>query len=184
MLLGVSPEMVAIILVIDGTWGTFIHCGEDAFENGRFGWMEKLFITPSHHRVHHARNPLYLDTNFCVLLPFWDWLFGTLQNEKKEVKIEYGITRNVNTTSFIDMYFGECICLVRDLKNTPGWRDKLKLLFNPPGWEPGNNEHTAKVVRSKFLKGREHLAKTSRSYLFEKNKFVIQKPLEVRVPKK
>ena len=103
---------------------------------------------------------------------------------KKEVKIEYGITRNVNTASFIDMYFGECICLVRDLKNTPGWRNKLKLLFNPPGWEPGNNEHTAKVVRSKFLKGREHLAKTSRSYLFEKNKFVIQKPVEVRVPKK
>ncbi|MBS1610797.1 MAG: sterol desaturase family protein [Bacteroidetes bacterium] len=184
MLLGVSPEMVAIILVIDGTWGTFIHCGEDAFKNGRFGWMEKLFITPSHHRVHHARNPLYLDTNFCVLLPFWDWLFGTLQNEKKEVKIEYGITRNVNTASFIDMYFGECICLIRDLKNTPGWLNKIKLLFNPPGWEPGNNEHTAKEVRSKFLKGREHLAKTSRSYLFEKNKLVIQKPVEVRVSKK
>lgn len=168
MLLGVSPGMAAIILVIDGTWGTFIHCGEDAFKNGRFGWMEKLFITPSHHRVHHARNPLYMDTNFCVLLPFWDWLFGTLQNERKEVQIEYGITREVNTSSFIDMYFGECICLFRDVKATAGWRNKIKLLFMPPGWMPGNIDHTAKVLRHNFLKGQEHLGKTSRDYILEK----------------
>ena len=170
MIFGVSPEMVAIILVIDGTWGTFIHCGEGAFRNGRLGWMEKFFITPSHHRVHHARNPLYIDTNFCVLLPFWDWLFGTLQNEKKEVQIEYGITRNVNVTSFVDMYFGECICLARDLKNTAGWHNKLKLVFMPPGWAPGDCSHTARTVRRDFLKGQEHLAKTSRDYLLQKLK--------------
>lgn len=168
MIFGVSPEMVAIILVIDGTWGTFIHCGEGAFKNGRLGWMEKLFITPSHHRVHHARNPLYIDTNFCVLLPFWDWLFGTLQNEKKEVAIEYGITRSVNVTSFVDMYFGECICLAKDVKATNGWGNKIKLIFMPPGWAPGDLSHTAKTVRGNFLKGREHLAKTSRDYIFEK----------------
>lgn len=168
MLFGVSPEVVAIILVIDGTWGTFIHCGEDAFKNGRFGWMEKLFITPSHHRVHHARNPLYMDTNFCVLLPFWDWLFGTLQNERREVKIEYGITREVNTSSFIDMYFGECIWLVKDLKKMPGFKNKMKLLFMPPGWMPDNTEHTAAIMRRNFLKGQEHLGKTSRDYILEK----------------
>lgn len=166
MLLGVTPEMVAIILVIDGTWGTFIHAGEDAFKNGRLGILEKLLITPSHHRVHHARNPLYMDTNFCVLLPFWDWLFGTLQNERQEVKIEYGITRPTQPTSFIDMYFGECICLYKDLKTTPGFSNKIRLLFKPPGWQPGNLEHTAKAVRRNFLKGREHLARTSRDQLF------------------
>ena len=168
MLFGVSPEVVAIILVIDGTWGTFIHCGEDAFKNGRFGWMEKLFITPSHHRVHHARNPLYMDTNFCVLLPFWDWLFGTLQNERREVKIEYGITRAVDSTSFIDMYFGECIWLAKDLKKMPGFKNKIKLLFMPPGWLPDNAEHTAAIMRRNFLKGQEHLGKTSRDYILEK----------------
>lgn len=168
MIFGVSPEMVAIILVIDGTWGTFIHCGEAAFKNGRLGWMEKLFITPSHHRVHHARNPLYIDTNFCVLLPFWDWLFGTLQNERKEVVIEYGITRNVNVTSFIDMYFGECILLMKDIKAAKGWGVRMRLIFMPPGWAPGDISHTAKTVRRDFLKGREHLAKTSRDYMLEK----------------
>jgi sterol desaturase/sphingolipid hydroxylase (fatty acid hydroxylase superfamily) len=168
MLLGVSPEMVGIILVIDGTWGTFIHAGEDAFKNGRFGILEKLLITPSHHRVHHARNPLYIDTNFCVLLPFWDWLFGTLQNEREGVKIEYGITRPTDTSSFIDMYFGEFICLLKDLRQTPGWLNKIKLLFMPPGWYPDNQEHMAAVVRRKYLSGQEYLAETSRDRLFRK----------------
>lgn len=166
MLFGVTPEMVAIILVIDGTWGTFIHAGEDAFKNGRLGILEKFLITPSHHRVHHARNPLYMDTNFCVLLPFWDWLFGTLQTEREEVKIEYGITRETIPTSFIDMYFGECILLWKDMRQTTGLTNKLKLLFSPPGWRPESTEHTASAVRKQFLKGREHLAKTSRDQLF------------------
>jgi sterol desaturase/sphingolipid hydroxylase (fatty acid hydroxylase superfamily) len=170
MIFGVQPEMVAIILVIDGTWGTFIHAGEDAFKNGRLGILEKFLITPSHHRVHHAKNPLYMDTNFCVLLPFWDWLFGTLQNEKKEVKIEYGITRDMEVTNFIDFYFGECILLYRDVVATPGLRNKLRLLFMPPGWTPESRDKTAIVVRQKFLEGQEELGKTSRDYLLEKLK--------------
>jgi sterol desaturase/sphingolipid hydroxylase (fatty acid hydroxylase superfamily) len=170
MIMGVRPEMVAIILVIDGTWGTFIHAGEDAFKNGKLGFLEKIFITPSHHRVHHAKNPLYMDTNFCVLLPFWDWLFGTLQNEKDEVKIEYGITREMDVTNFIDFYFGECICLYNDLKSTKGFRNKLALAFMPPGWTPESREKTAIVVRQKFLAGQEQLGKTSRDYILEKLK--------------
>ena len=170
MIFGVRPEMVAIILVIDGTWGTFIHAGEDAFKNGKLGILEKFFITPSHHRVHHAKNPLYMDTNFCVLLPFWDWLFGTLQNEKDEVKIEYGITREMDVTNFIDFYFGECICLYKDLKATKGLRNKLALAFMPPGWTPESSDKTAIVVRQKFLVGQEHLGKTSRDYMLAKIK--------------
>ena len=170
MILGVRPEMVAIILVIDGTWGTFIHAGEDAFKNGKLGILEKIFITPSHHRVHHAKNPLYMDTNFCVLLPFWDWLFGTLQNEKDEVKIEYGITRQMDVTNFIDFYFGECICLYKDLKQTKGLKNKLALAFMPPGWTPESREKTSIVVRQNFLVGQEQLGKTSRDYILEKLK--------------
>lgn len=170
MIMGVRPEMVAIILVIDGTWGTFIHAGEDAFKNGKLGILEKVFITPSHHRVHHAKNPLYMDTNFCVLLPFWDWLFGTLQNEKEEVKIEYGITREMDVTNFIDFYFGECICLYRDLKATKGFRNKLALAFMPPGWTPESRDKTAIVVRQKFLAGQEQLGRTSRDFILRKLK--------------
>lgn len=168
MLLGVRPEMVAIILVIDGTWGTFLHAGERAFKNGRFGFLQHLLITPSHHRAHHARNPLYIDTNFCVLLPFWDWLFGTLQPERKEVPLEYGITRPVDTSDFIDFYFGECILLFQDVRRASSWKEKIGYLFMPPGWTPTSLEKTAVVMRQEFLKGREHLGHTSRRYIFGK----------------
>lgn len=165
MVLGVKPAMVLIILVIDGTWGTFIHAGERSFKNGRFGILQHLLITPSHHRVHHAKNPLYIDTNFCVLIPFWDWLFGTLQPERKEVKIEYGITREMDVTNFIDFYFGECILLFKDVKNARGWKNKLLYLFMPPGWSPESRQKTAAVVREEFLKEHQALGQTSRRFL-------------------
>jgi sterol desaturase/sphingolipid hydroxylase (fatty acid hydroxylase superfamily) len=165
MLLGVHPAMVLIILVIDGTWGTFIHAGERSFKNGRFGILQHLLITPSHHRVHHAKNPLYIDTNFCVLIPFWDWLFGTLQPERKEIEIEYGITRDVDVTSFIDLYFGECILLFKDVKKAKGIKNKIRYLFMPPGWTPDSREKTAAVIRDSFLQNHVELGKTSRRFL-------------------
>ena len=78
------------------------------------------------------------------------------------------LPREVNTSSFIDMYFGECIWLVKDLKKMPGFKNKIKLLFMPPGWLPDNAEHTAAIMRRNFLKGQEHLGKTSRDYILEK----------------
>lgn len=165
MLLGVKPAMVVIILAIDGTWGTFIHAGERAFKDGRFGILQHLLITPSHHRVHHAKNPLYIDTNFCVLIPFWDWLFGTLQPERKEIEIEYGITRPLDVTNFVDFYFGECILLFQDMKNAKGLKNKILYLFMPPGWTPESQEKTAVVVRGSFLKENPHLGVTTRNYL-------------------
>jgi sterol desaturase/sphingolipid hydroxylase (fatty acid hydroxylase superfamily) len=165
MLLGVQPAMVLIILVIDGTWGTFIHAGERSFKNGRFGILQHLLITPSHHRVHHAKNPLYIDTNFCVLLPFWDWLFGTLQPQRKEVKIEYGITRELDVTDFIDFYFGEFILLYKDVRKARGLKNKLLYIFMPPGWSPENREHMAVTIRSEYLKERKNLGQTSRRFL-------------------
>ncbi|MBM3178199.1 MAG: sterol desaturase family protein [Bacteroidetes bacterium] len=167
MFLGVRPEMVAIILVIDGTWGTFIHAGERAFKNGKFGFLQHLLITPSHHRAHHARNPLYIDTNFCVLLPFWDWLFGTLQPERKEVPLEYGITRPVDTSDWIDFYFGECIGLFNDVKNAKGFKNKLLFCIKPPGWAPESQVKTAAWIRQDFLKGKEQLGETSRDRLIK-----------------
>lgn len=167
MFLGVRPEMVAIILIIDGTWGTFIHAGERAFKNGKFGFLQHFLITPSHHRAHHARNPLYMDTNFCVLLPFWDWLFGTLQPERKEVPLEYGITRDVDTSDWIDFYFGECIGLFQDVRNAKGLRNKFLYCIKPPGWTPEGQTKTAAWIRQDFLKGKEKLGQTSRDKLIK-----------------
>jgi Fatty acid hydroxylase superfamily len=149
-----------VIMSFEVTWGTFIHAGERSFRTGRLGPARFLVITPSYHRVHHARNPLYMDTNFCTLLPFWDWVFGTLQPLRDEVTIEYGITRDVDVTRFADFYFGEFLLLARDLGNTRSWRTRLLYLVKPPGWAPDTVAHTAASARAEFLRTHPQLHAT------------------------
>jgi sterol desaturase/sphingolipid hydroxylase (fatty acid hydroxylase superfamily) len=152
ILLGVNPPLLFFIMFIDGTWGAFIHAGENLLKDGRLGFLNNIILTPSHHRVHHARNPLYMDTNFCNLLNIWDKIFGTLQHEKHEEVPEYGITREMNPGSFPDVYFGEIVALWKDMRHAPGIRNKLAYLFMPPGWSHSGNHKTARVVRDAYLK--------------------------------
>lgn len=152
ILLGVQPEMLFLIMFIDGTWGAFIHIGENLLKDGRLGFLNKIILTPSHHRVHHARNPLYMDTNFCNLLNIWDKVFGTFQNESRDFEIEYGITREMNSGNFVDVYFGEIIALAKDVSEAPGIKNKLKYIFMPPGWHHSGEHQTAKIVRNDYLK--------------------------------
>jgi sterol desaturase/sphingolipid hydroxylase (fatty acid hydroxylase superfamily) len=147
ILAGVNPPMLFLIMAIDGTWGAFIHVGENVMQDARMGWLGRLILTPSHHRVHHARNPLYIDTNFCNLLNIWDRVFRTYQPEDRSVRIEYGITRPVKTRNFADMYFGEFICLWRDIARAPGWQNKLLYLVMPPGWSHTGEHKTAQVMK-------------------------------------
>lgn len=151
ILLGVQPEMLFVIMFIDGTWGAFIHVGENLMKDGRLGFLNKIILTPSHHRVHHARNPLYMDTNFCNLLNIWDKAFKTYQDEDQNVEIEYGITRDMDSASFMDVYFGEIIALVKDVAKAPGFMNKIKYIFMPPGWHHSGEHRTAKIVRNNYL---------------------------------
>ena len=151
ILLGVQPELLFLIMFIDGTYGAFIHIGDNLVKDARFGVLNKIMLTPSHHRVHHARNPLYIDTNFCNLLNVWDRIFGTYQEEDRSLKIDYGINRKTNSGSFLDVYFGEFVALGRDLRAAPGLKNKLLYLLMPPGWHPGGEHHTAAMVREQYL---------------------------------
>lgn len=152
ILLGVQPEMLFLIMFIDGTYGAFIHVGENLIKNGKFGVLNKWILTPSHHRVHHARNPLYMDTNFCNLLNIWDRVFGTYQEEDDQVAVEYGITRHMDSGSFLDVYFGEIIALVKDVYKAPGLKNKLLYMVMPPGWHHEGDHKTAKIARTNYLK--------------------------------
>ncbi|MCJ7465994.1 MAG: sterol desaturase family protein [Maribacter sp.] len=152
IMLGVHPELLFIIMFIDGTWGAFIHIGENMLKDGRLGFMNRIILTPSHHRVHHAKNPLYMDTNFCNLLAIWDRVFGTYQNEQHHIPIEYGITRELDSGNFLEVYFGEIVALVKDIKAAPGFIDKMKYMFMPPGWHHSDTKKTAKIVREEFSK--------------------------------
>ncbi|HEV2353000.1 MAG TPA: sterol desaturase family protein [Puia sp.] len=153
ILAGVNAPMLFVIMAIDGTWGAFIHVGEHFIPDARMGIVGRLILTPSHHRVHHARNPLYIDTNFCNLLNVWDRVFRTYQPEDRTTKIEYGITRPVRTHSFWDMYFGEFVCLARDVAGAPGLLNKVLYIFMPPGWSHTGDHKTARVVRRQGLLG-------------------------------
>lgn len=152
ILLGVNPPLLFLIMFIDGAWGGFIHIGEHMLKNGRLGVMGRFILTPSHHRVHHAKNPLYMDTNFCNLLNIWDRVFGTYQPEQANVPIVYGITRAMKQNSFLDSYFGEFVALAKDVYKAPGLRNKILYCVMPPGWSHTGKHQTAKTVRSAFFK--------------------------------
>ena len=167
ILLGVNPALLFFIMFIDGFWGSFIHIGENVIKDGRLGFLNKVLLTPSHHRVHHAKNPLYMDTNFCNLLNIWDRLFRTYQDERTDIGIEYGITREMDPNSLWDVYFGEFVCLAKDIAAAPGLKNKLLYIIMPPGWSHTGSHKTARVVRESFIAGEKALQNTGITYDFE-----------------
>ncbi|GJM31629.1 MAG: sterol desaturase [Saprospiraceae bacterium] len=102
----------------------------------KMGWLEYIIVTPSHHRVHHAINPQYIDKNFSEIFIIWDKLFGTFQAELKEVPPVYGITKPVNTWNPILINYMHLWQLSKDAWRTQKWWDKLRIWFMPTGWRP------------------------------------------------
>ncbi len=156
ILAGIHPTLLFFIMFIDGTWGAFIHVGENLIKDGRLGlhkilFLGKFILSPTDHRVHHARNPLYMDTNYCNLLNIWDRVFGTYQPVNEDIQIEYGITREINSGNIFDVYFGEIWALVKDIIAAPNLKSMFLYLVMPPGWSPTGNHQTADVVRKEYL---------------------------------
>lgn len=108
-------------------------------------WVEAIFVTPSHHRVHHASNVQYLDKNMGQVLIIWDRLFGTFQSEGEKPK--YGLTTNLGTYNPIKVIFYEWIKIVNDLKKAGSFKNRLKYLFNPPGWSHDGSSKTSSELR-------------------------------------
>ncbi|HKG69840.1 MAG TPA: sterol desaturase family protein [Segetibacter sp.] len=152
ILLGVTPAMLLVIMLIDGVWGGLIHIGEGLVKEGRMGFLYNFILTPSHHRVHHAKNPLYMDTNFCNLLNIWDRVFKTYQPEERNVPVVYGISREMKPNSFVDAYFGEFGALLKDIRKAPGIKNKLLYIVMPPGWSHNGEHKTSKIVRGEYMK--------------------------------
>ncbi len=96
--------------------------------------VERVFNTPSHHRVHHGTNPQYLDKNYGGILIVWDKLFGTFEPEVR--RVDYGLTTNVSTFNPVRIAYHEFSDIWRDLRATPGLADKLRTLWRRPGWRP------------------------------------------------
>jgi sterol desaturase/sphingolipid hydroxylase (fatty acid hydroxylase superfamily) len=96
--------------------------------------IEFVFNTPSHHRVHHARDPEYLDRNYGGILIIWDRMFGTFQPELHRPR--YGLVKPVRTHNIVKLQFHEYAAIVRDVRRARSWRDRLGHVFGPPDWQP------------------------------------------------
>lgn len=105
--------------------------------------VEFVFNTPSHHRVHHASNPEYLDCNYGGVLIVFDRLFGTCRDERPDVPIRYGLVDPVDSYNPVTIAFHAWVKLARDLRRARGVRQVAMTLFGPPGYIPGS----AKKVR-------------------------------------
>lgn len=105
---------------------------------GKMGFLEQVLVTPSHHRVHHAINPEYLDKNYSAIFIVWDKLFGTFQPELPETPPVYGITRAAQTWNPVKINFQHLWLLIKDAFYARDWRDKLRVWWKPTGWRPAD----------------------------------------------
>ena len=133
-LLGVPTNVIATVAPLQ----LFAQFWYHTRHINRMGFLEKIFVTPSHHRVHHAINKEYLDKNLSQIFIFWDKLFGTFQEERPDVKPVYGITRPAQTWNPIKINFQHLWLLMKDGWRTKSWKEKLTLWFKPTGYRPAD----------------------------------------------
>ena len=105
---------------------------------GKMGLLEYFLVTPSHHRVHHAINPEYIDKNYGQILIIWDKLFGSFQSEIDDVKPVYGTLKPVRTWNPVIINFKHLWQLLKDAWRAERYFDKLRIWFMPTGWRPSD----------------------------------------------
>ena len=132
--LGVPAQVIAVVAPIH----LFAQFWYHTQHIGKMGFLENIIVTPSHHRVHHAMNRVYLDRNHGQIFIFWDKLFGTFQAELSEEPPVYGITRPSNTWNPIKINFQHLWLLIKDAWRAEAWRDGLRIWFMPTGWRPAD----------------------------------------------
>jgi len=141
--LGVPTEVIAVV----GPIHLFAQFWYHTQHIKRMGFLEHFIVTPAHHRVHHAINPIYLDKNYGQIFIFWDKLFGTFQEELEDVPAVYGVTRPVRTWNPIKINFMHLWLLIKDAWRASKWEDKFKIWFMPLGWRPADVEEKFPVEK-------------------------------------
>ncbi len=129
-MLGFSPLVLVVTLKVSGLYDFFVHTEYIQ----KLGFLEKILVTPSLHRVHHGKNDIYIDKNYGSTFLIWDKLFGTYQKETE--KVEYGIKGTYLDNNPFNAIGHHYFYLYKTIKHTKAWKDKIKLLVMPPEWKP------------------------------------------------
>jgi sterol desaturase/sphingolipid hydroxylase (fatty acid hydroxylase superfamily) len=144
---GFKPLDIAFVYAATQIWGILVHTEKI----NKLGWLEYILVTPSHHRVHHASNPKYLDKNMGMFLIIWDKLFGTFQTElpgEDYQQMKYGLTKALEKESPVNIIFHEWKNMWTDLRRKDlGWKNKMGYLFGPPGWSHDGSRKTSDQMR-------------------------------------
>jgi sterol desaturase/sphingolipid hydroxylase (fatty acid hydroxylase superfamily) len=126
--LGFRPANIVAVVAINLAFQFFVHTQAI----GRLGWLEAVFNTPSNHRVHHARNPRYIDRNYAGVLMIWDRLFSTFVPEDPALPCDYGIVGQVHSYNPLTLTFHEWRAMFADASRAGGLRASLQQLWCPP----------------------------------------------------
>jgi sterol desaturase/sphingolipid hydroxylase (fatty acid hydroxylase superfamily) len=146
-LLGFDIADIILMYAMTQIWGILVHTQKI----NKMGLLEYILVTPSHHRVHHASNALYLDKNMGMFLIVWDKLFGTFQKELPSSQyqpMKYGLTSEINLDNPKDLVFHEWSAIFTDISRTDiTWKQKFYYLFGPPGWSHDGSRKTSDQMR-------------------------------------
>lgn len=145
--LGFAPLDILFIYAVTQLWGIFVHTKLIH----KMGFLEHILVTPSHHRVHHASNPKYLDKNMGMFLILWDKMFGTFQEELTEKDyqpIAYGLTKNFENKELFNVVFHEWMQIADDVFQPEiNPHQRFQYLFGPPGYSHDGSRKTSKELR-------------------------------------
>jgi sterol desaturase/sphingolipid hydroxylase (fatty acid hydroxylase superfamily) len=130
IVLGVAPGVVFFMYGLDLAYQYFVHT--ETIQKLPH-WVEFFFVTPSHHRAHHGRNPKYIDKNFGGVFIIFDRLLGTFVEEEETV--DYGIVRQIHSHNILVINFHEFIAMWRDVCKPGKLSERFKHLWGPPEWE-------------------------------------------------
>lgn len=144
-LLGVPPALIFFAQSISMVYSFFPHTQMIGKLPRPIEW---LFVTPSHHRVHHSKNPRYLDRNYGSNFIIWDRLFGTFQAEDASDPCRYGTVKPIGTYNPIRIAFHEWVAIARDVWRARTFGDRLRFVFGRPGWSPDGTRQTAPQMRA------------------------------------
>ncbi len=132
IIMGFNPYIVLLCFTLVLMYQFWLHTEII----GKLGWFEKVFMTPSQHRVHHGSDKIYLDKNFGALFSIWDRIFGTFQEEKHTPT--YGLTKPINTINPVKVHFIEYYNILKDIFRSRNLREAWNYLVKHPGWAPKN----------------------------------------------